>query len=168
MLSWPAVSPEKYADVVADLAASERSRLDLEARTIDAVAPGEQQPEVEHGLKTEKSSSGVTLGRHWRDAAGWFSYTLRTQPGVPQELIVTTYGFERGRTYDILVDGQVLASVAPNTDLRERFVDTTYPLPPSFVAAAKDGVLTVTFAAKPDARTASIFGLRLARTPTTP
>ena len=168
MLYWRTVSETDYPLVVAGLEASERRRLELEARTIDAVAPGEQQPEVEHAMKAENSGSGVMLGRHWRDAAGWFSYTMRTQPGVPQELIVTTYQLERGRTYDILVNGQVLASVSPGADSRERFVDTAYPLPPELVAAARDGVLTVTFAAKPGSRTASIFGLRLARSPAAP
>jgi len=163
MLYWRTVSAGKYPEVVADLETSERQRLELEARTIDAVAPGEQQPEVEHAMKSENSASGVTLGRHWRDATGWFSYTMRTQPGVPQELIVTTYDRERGRTYDILVNGQILASIQPNTDLRDRFLESSYPLSPDLVAAATDGVLMVTFAARPGSRTASIFGLRLVR-----
>jgi uncharacterized protein len=168
MLYWRTASAEKYPEVMAELAASERDRLDLEARTIDAVAPGEQQPEVEHGLTSEKSGSGAVLGRRCRDAAGWFSYKLRTQPGVLQELIVTTYERQRDRACDILVNGQILASIAPKTDLRDRFVDTTYPVPTEIVNAAKDGVLTVTFAAKQDLRTASIFGLRLVRTPAVP
>jgi len=163
MLYWRTVSAERYSAVVAGLEASERVRLELEARTVDRVAPGEQQPEVEHGLVAENSATGVTLDRHWRDATGWFSYKLKAAPGGPLELRVTYYRRERDRAFDLLVDGQVIAAVEPLQELRDRFDDVIYPLPPALVAAAPDGVLTVKFAARENSRTASIFDVRLVR-----
>jgi len=165
MLYWRSVSAEQYPAVVATLEVSERTRLELEARTLDRVAPGEQQPEVEHGLAAENSGTGLTLGRHWRDATGWFSYQLKTVPGVPVALRVTTYSRERGRKFNILVNDQILAAIEPNQELRDRFVDVTYPLPPALVAAAPDGVLTVKFVAQDKSRTASIFDVRLVQAP---
>ncbi len=162
MLYWRTVSAEKYPAVVAGLEASEHARLELESRTLDRVAPGEQQPEVEHGLAAENSGTGVTLGRHWRDATGWFSYTLKATQGAPQELRVTYYSRERGRAFNILVNGAVISAVEPIPQLRDRFVDVTYPIPPA-LAAAPAGVLTVKFAAKEKSRTASIFDVRLVK-----
>jgi len=165
MLYWRTVSAEKYPEVVAELEVSERSRLELDARTLDRVAPGEQQPEVEHGMAAENSASGVTLGRHWRDAGRWFSYTMRAKSNEPLQLLVTYYGHERGRAFDILVNGQMIASVESNKQLRDRFDVVAYQVPPAIVAAAPDGVLTVKFVAKDKSRTASIFDVRLVKVP---
>jgi uncharacterized protein len=167
MLYWRTVSAEKYPAVVAGLAAAERAQLELEARTLDRVAPGEQQPEVEHDLAAEGSDTGVMLGRHWRDATGWFSYRLKAPQGGPLELLVTYYHRERGRAFDLLVNGQIIATVEPNQQLRDRFGDVAYPLPPALVAAAPDGGLTVKFAAKAKSRTASVFDVRLVKKPET-
>jgi DUF1680 family protein len=168
MLYWRTVTVEQYPAVVAALEASERAQLELEARTVDRVAPGEQQPEVEHGMVAENSDTGVTVGRHWRAATGWFSYRMKAVPGTQLELRVTTYLREKGRAYDILVNGQVLASIEPNPQRHDRFVDAAYPLPPALVAAAPDDVLTVKFAAKEKSRTASIFDVRLVKTDSNP
>ena len=69
--------PDQYSAVVARLEAEERDRLALEARTIDRVPAGEQQPEVEHHVRSDGSTTGATNGRTWREANGWFSYELR-------------------------------------------------------------------------------------------
>ena len=49
---------QAYEGVVAQLKAQERSRLALEGRTLDRVSPGEQQPEVEHNVRSEGSTTG--------------------------------------------------------------------------------------------------------------
>lgn len=163
MLYWRTVTPEKYPELVAHMEASERARLELEARTIDRVSPGEQQPEVEHGLQGEGSRTGVTLGRHWRDATGWFSYRMRIESGVPQELLVTYSGREKDRNFDVLVNGRAVSSAETGREEHDQFIDVTYALPPELVASAQDGVLTVKFAAKEKSRTASVFDVRLIR-----
>ena len=85
VIYWRTVSAEKYPEVSAALEVSEKARLALEARTFDQVMPGEQQPEVDHQFQSEGSNSDVNLGRHWRDASGWFSYKIKAKPGVPLE-----------------------------------------------------------------------------------
>jgi DUF1680 family protein len=165
MIYWRTVPAEKYPEVVAALEASEQVRLELEARTIDQVTPGEQQPEVGHSLQAENSHTGVTLGRHWRDASGWFSYELKTPPGEPVELLVTYLGREKNRAWDISVNGRVIASPKSGDFTGDRFVDVAYPLPAALTAAAPGGVLTVKFAAREKSRTGSIFGVRLIRAP---
>src|SRR4029453_11957460 len=77
MIYWRAVAPRDYPKVVTELEAEEKQRLSLDRRTLDRVTPGEQQPEVEHKVQGEGATTGVTNGRSWRDASGWFGYELR-------------------------------------------------------------------------------------------
>lgn len=163
MLYWRTAKPEAYADVVAALNASERAQLELEARTVDFVAPGEQQPEVDHGFAAEASNSGMSLGRLWRDASGWFSYQMRAVTDAPLELIVTYHRQEHRREFEIYVNNQLLAAVNSGDDHRDQFVDVAYPIPPVLIASAPNGTLTVKFVAKAKSRTASIYGVRLAK-----
>ena len=165
MLYWRTVSAEKYPEVVAALEASEKGRLALEARTLDFVAPGEQQSEVEHGFAGEATRTGALQGRRSRDAAaGWFAYKLNPTAAGPAavglELIVTYDGGERDRAFDLLVNDRLVATVSSKGDQRNRFVDVAYPLPADLAGA---GTLTVKFAAKDKSRTASIYGVRLAK-----
>lgn len=163
MMYWRTVAPDKYAEVAAALEATEKARLALDARTLDLVSPGEQQPEVEHDMQSEGSTSGVNQGRRWRDASGWFSYRMKADASAPMELIVTYYADERGRRFDILVNDKPVANVSLNGRQRDRFVDVSYPLPPDVAAGAASGTLTVKFAAKERSRTGSIYSVRLVR-----
>jgi DUF1680 family protein len=163
MIYWRTVTTEKYPAVVAALETSERARLALEARTLDRVAPGEQQSEVEHGFAGEATRTGATHGLRWREAAGgWFSYTLNSASGggAALELIVTYDGSERDRRFDLLVNDRVIATVESKGGQRDRFVDVVYPVP---AVLAANGTLTVKFAAKEKARTAAVYGIKLAK-----
>ena len=46
--------------------------------TADKVICGEQQPESDHFIRLENSRTEDDEGIHWRDAAGWFSYRMKT------------------------------------------------------------------------------------------
>ena len=150
--------------MVTQLKAQEQSRLALEGRTLDRVSPGEQQPEVEHNVTVEGSTTGVNQGRLWREASGWFSYDLGTRgERRPLALIVTYSGGERGRRFEIRLDDRAIADVALDGREPDRFVDVTYPIPRDLVEAATDGTLTLTFAARPGSRTGGVYDVRLVR-----
>lgn len=163
MLYWRSVKPDDYADVVRTLEAQERERLALDARLLDQVAPGEQQPEVEHNYRGDDSDTGANLGRRWRDAGRWFGYELRTTPGIAAELRVTYFAADRNRRFDIVVNDTVVAEVALDGRTPDRFVETTYAIPQEITDAAADGKLTVKFVAKEKSRAGGIYGLRLLR-----
>lgn len=58
----------------------EAEALALEARTVDKVNCGEQQPEVDHAYKGEKSDSGYDDdGRFWRNTRSYISYQLQNK-----------------------------------------------------------------------------------------
>lgn len=164
MIYWRAVGAADYERVVARLREEERARLALEARTLDAVAPGEQQPEVEHNLRSDGSTTGVTHGRRWREATGFFSYDLRTGGARgPLDLRVTYLGGDRGRRFEVLAGDRAIASVSLDGRAPDRFEDVIYPVPADVVASAPGGVLTVRFAARPGSRTGGVYDVRLLR-----
>jgi len=165
MLYWRAVDAGGYDQVVARMKADEQARLAIERRTLDQVVPGEQQPEVEHNVRSEASTSGVTHGRQFREATGFFSYDLHagTARGQALELRVTYLAGDRGRRFDILAGDRPIAAVDLDGGDPDRFTDVTYPIPAEVVAAAPNGVLTVRFAAKPGSRTGGVYDVRLLR-----
>ena len=163
VIYWRSVPVEAYDDVVAALRDREKARLERDRRTLDRVSPGEQQPEVEHNVRSERSSTGTLHGRLWRDAGGWFSYDLRATARGPLTLSVTYWAGERGRAFDILVNDRRVASVALDGREPDRFAEAAYLIPADLVDAAPGGVLTVRFAATSGSRAGAVFDVRLLR-----
>ncbi|BET69073.1 glycoside hydrolase family 127 protein [Opitutales bacterium ASA1] len=164
MMYWGTATPARYEEVVAAQKAAEQERLALDARTLDQITPGEQQPEVEHRFAGSDTATGVHVGRTWRDAGGWFGYDLRVDSSRALQLIVTYDGGQRGRRFAIEVGGEVITEVETPGGRYEQFVDVAYDVPAELVArATKEGRMPVRFVAREGSRTASIYGLRLVR-----
>jgi len=109
-----------------------------EARIVDEMNFGEQQPEVDHGLVSDRSFTGDIRDKKWRDArdGGYFEFRMKVLPGLKQNLRCTYWGDDAGaRTFDILVDGKHLATQSLNHDAPGRFFDVDYPLPPELIAS---------------------------------
>ena len=143
------------------VAAEERRRAAREAATLDSVAIGEQQSEVEHDFSGETSQTGLAKDRRWRDGQS-FQYTLATQGEKAAELAVTYFGSDTGRTFDILVSGIVIATETLKGEKPDEFFEKTYPIPGQAMAKATNGRLTVKFVAK-EWTAGGIYGLRLTR-----
>lgn len=158
MLYWQLGSEADIAAMHANRAAEEKARLALEARTVDKVAPGQQQPEAEHSYKGKDAEAGVHRGRHWRHARGWFSYELRNPNAEGRVLRITFNGADAGRTFDILANGMVLATVKSDGAAGQVFVDVDYELPAN-VREAK--TIEVKFQAAPGSIAGGVFGIRL-------
>lgn len=144
---WELTTPEKIAAQKEKLAAEERSRAIREAATLDSIAVGEQQPEVEHGLQGEGMETGIHNGRRWRHGA-WIQYTLDPR-GEKEVLLSVTYsGDDRGRQFDILVNGTVIATQKLTGENPNHFIEKRYPIPSEILQAAGSGQLTVRFVVK--------------------
>ncbi len=63
----------------ARLKQQEAEALALDANTVDKVNCGEQQPEVDHAYKGEKSESGYDDERFWRRTRSFISYELQNR-----------------------------------------------------------------------------------------
>ena len=132
-------------------------------RTVDAIAPGEQQPEADHLMKSEKSTKGNSHGRSWRDArdGGYFSYVLSTEGKSGLTLRTTYWGNENGnREFDILIDGKTLATENLTGKWKKQtFIDVEYPIPADMLKGKKE--VTLTFRPKPGNTAGGVFYIRL-------
>jgi DUF1680 family protein len=144
---WQLTTKEKIAARQERLAAIERAKAVREAATIDSIAVGEQQPEVEHDLKGEGMESGIYNGRRWRHGA-WIQYTLDPRGARETVLAVTYSGDDGGREFDILVNGKVIATQKLTRENPNHFIEKRYPIPADIIQAAGNSRLTVRFAAK--------------------
>jgi uncharacterized protein len=163
MLYWMALTKLQYRSLLDSLANDEKVRLLLDESTIDQVAAGEQQPEVDHAMQSLGSLSGSSQDQLWREAGngGYFSYNLSTHGGSDLSLQVRYWGADWGtRKFDIYIDGEKLAT-EDNTGRwdQSRFFDIEYPIPGSMLAG-KDHV-RVKFQASPKNRTSAVYHIRL-------
>lgn len=76
---FPTFTNAAYAQQQARLRQQEAEALALEAITVDKVNCGEQQPEVDHAYKGEKSDSGYDDERFWRRTRSYFSYQFQNK-----------------------------------------------------------------------------------------
>ncbi|WP_337042264.1 glycoside hydrolase family 127 protein [Emticicia sp. 17c] len=74
---FPAFTQKAYAEQQLKTKQKETELLAIEAQTIDKVNCGEQQSEVDHLYKGEKSSSGYDDEQFWRATRAYFSYQLQ-------------------------------------------------------------------------------------------
>ena len=159
---WQHATPANFERMRAENAAREADRLALDARTIDQVAPGEQQPESDHFFKGEGIDAGVNGGRHWRHASKWFSYELKDPKGEAKLLRLSFARADAGRRFDIEVNGVLLTEVTLAKDAAQEFYTVDYALPAA-ILQAKPNALSVRFVAKPGSIAGGLYGLRLLR-----
>ena len=163
MLYWLNLTADEYAATAARLKAEEAERLALDARTVDAVNTGEQQPEADHFMDAAKSNTGYSKDRPWRDAddGGHITYRLKPAGLDSLSLMVTYWGNEKGkRTFDILIDDTVIATENLSGKWNEdRFVDVSYAIPASLLTGRESVALT--FRPHAGNRAGAIFNIRL-------
>ncbi|WP_153799776.1 glycoside hydrolase family 127 protein [Foetidibacter luteolus] len=137
MLYWMALSNAGYRSYLDSIAAEEKEMVALQNRTVDFVAPGEQQPEVDHALQSDKSRKGNAHDQFFREAFedGYFSYNLSTNKESSLTLIIRYWGAEWGsRKFDIYIDDEKLVT-EDNTGRwnQSKFFDIKYAIPGAMV-----------------------------------
>ena len=152
-----------YSDQAEGVEKTHQARLALDAQTIDQVAPGEQQPESDHGFKGEGAENGVAPAGRWRHARQWFSYLLDDPKAEARTLRLSFAAGDAGRRFDLFVNGQLIAEIElARPDAAGDIYMRDFPLPPALVSAAH-GKLNVKFVAKPGSIAGGLYGLRLLR-----
>lgn len=161
MVYWPVTTPAGLAARKEEIRRRDAEKRALEARTVDQVTPGEQQPESDHSFESDRSETGLHRNRHWRHAAGWFSYQLRNPNRAARMLRVTYSGGDKNRQFVILVNGAPLAKVALEGNPQRDFYDVDYPLPAALSRADAATTLTVRFEAAPGSTAGGVYDVRL-------
>jgi hypothetical protein len=114
---------------------------------LDSVAIGDPHSETDHAFTGESTQTGIFNNRRWRDGAA-FQYTLNTRGEKAADLVVTYWGGDGGRVFDVLANNTLLATQQLNNEKPGVFFDRRYPIPTEVIAAAKDGRVTIKFIAK--------------------
>jgi hypothetical protein len=133
----------------------------------DTVEPGFQQSEVNHSYAGEFSEVGDFKDRKYRHASGekgCIGYTMDVDAKVRMELVVTYFGGDAGRSFDIFVDGEklVTTTLAFKGGERGRFNDVVYVLPLSRTQGKK--IVRVEFRGnKATSWVGGLFGLTMRR-----
>lgn len=136
-------------------------RKKLEALTYDFVQPGEMQPERDHNFKGDSVYIDVMKDRKARVAnrGGWFSFDMKVMTGQPMALVVDYWGgYTGGKTFDILVNDQKIATENISGKKDGAFIDVKYPIPDSLTLTRN--MITVKFAGHVGHRTGPVFGVR--------
>ena len=144
--------------------AAEAHRRDLEARTVDFARIGEMQPERDHHLRSEYCDVRGANGRGFRTPleGGWFELTLKVHPAAPMDLVMTYWGNERVKPeFDLLVDGEHLATETAPHDRPNEFFDEVHSLPEDVTKGKLS--ITLRVAAIPGKRAGSVSGARTVR-----
>lgn len=165
MVYWMWLNDTQYSNYLDSLSAVETERIDLQGRTVDYVAPGEQQPEADHLIERQNSGTGNTQDEFWRDArnGGWFSYVMSTNSETGLSLHVRYWGAEWGnRKFSIYIDDALLVT-EDNTGRwnQSRFFNIEYPIPDEMLKGKKS--VRVRIQALPGNTAGAVHYLRLVR-----
>lgn len=157
---WDLYSEQTWA---AKAAALEQEKADyarmLEA-TFDLVQPGDPVSEKAHNQKGERTTTGRFEDRQNRESReGWFSYDLKIMMGQPMALVVDYFGgFPGNKTFDILVNHQVIATENISNKEDGAFIRETYPIPDELTVNKPS--ITVKFQARPAHMAGPVFAVR--------
>lgn len=158
LLYSPLQSPRGYANYLQQLQQQQLAMQRLAIRTIDAVQPGEQQPEVEHQLQGELTQSGANGERRWRDSQAWFSYVLQDPQHEANTLQLTLFSGDAGRRFRVLLNRQLLAEVTIEAR-PEAFYTVRLPIPRPVVSTS----LNIRFEAALGSVAGGLYEVRLLR-----
>lgn len=161
---WDVFTPANWAVEQKNYEAEKIKQQELEVRTSDLMRFGEMQPERDHNFTGMNEATGEEHQRKWRmaDNGGYLSYELRTDPNVHHTLINTYWGMDnRGRVFDIMVDGVKLATEDLNKYKESRFYTISYDIPIELTKGRSK--VTIKLLAKPNNSAGPVYGSRMVK-----
>lgn len=105
-------SKEEYKEKQALLKQQEIDALAIEAKTVDKINCGEQQPEVDHLYKGEKSNSGYDEGKFWRNTRSYISYQLQNKKNAGEFLEISVLDDLKLENISILINDKPVDMVS--------------------------------------------------------
>jgi DUF1680 family protein len=158
---WDMFTEESWKGKQAEYKAQIERKKKLEEMTVDFAQPGEMQPEREHNFKGENTRAGSLKNKKFRESReGWFSFDMKVFMGQPMALVVEYWGgFPGSKTFDILVDGEKIATENISNKKEGQFVDIKYDIPDELTFGKRK--ITVKFEAHEGNMAGPIFGVRI-------
>lgn len=132
----------------------------IESMTIDLVQAGEKEQEQAHNFQGERTNAGMFQERRNRESReGWFSFDMKVIPNQQNVLVVEYWGgFPGSKTFDILVDGQKIATENISNKKDGYFIQEQYAIPAELVKGKAK--VTVRFQAHPGHMAGPVFDIR--------
>jgi len=144
----------------------------LDAITIDLVNPNEQQPEIEHKMKSQNSHSDYSseAGKGWREVIneGYFSYEMNVDPDKQMYLVVTYWGSDKEcfidgercvREFNISVNDSLISEELLNEDKPYALFDKFYTIPKELTKGKSK--IEVKFESAKGKIVGRVFGVRI-------
>ena len=152
-------SPAEWTAKLSERDAERKRLADIERRTVDTFRPGEMQSERDHTFVGQNVETGDNGGRKWRHAfnGGWFQFQLAVDSEVDNDLVLTFWGSDSGRTFDVLADGTKLKTITLNGSHAGQFFDQTLAL------GRRAHFVTIRFLAHPGNFAGGLYGARVVR-----
>jgi hypothetical protein len=133
----------------------------LESVTFDFLQFGEMQPERDHNLKGDSIEIFDFKDRKYRVAhrQGWMSFDMKVANETPMALVFEYWGgFTGGKTFDILVNGEKIATENISSKADGRFIDIQYDIPRKLIEG--EDFISVKLAPHTGNRAGPIFNAR--------
>ena len=161
---WDYFTKNEWIERQAAYEADKKKQKELDERTIDIMRLGEMQPERDHNLKaSEQSYAEIALGRGGREVrkGGFFSFEMKVLPDVESVLLLSYLGDDKGRAFDILIDGVKIATQELKGAEAGRFFDVEYPIPMELLKGKTK--VEVKIQAPPNRTAGRVFSPRMLR-----
>ncbi len=138
-------------------------RKNLEKTTIDFFQPGEMQPERDHNMKGDRTNPGSFKDRPFRETrGGWFSVEMKCDPDRSNRIVAEYWGgFPGAKTFDIIVEGTVIATENISNRKDGEFIFVEYPVPAELTKGKKK--VNIRIEAHKGNMAGPLFGLRTVR-----
>jgi len=161
---WDYFTEPEWAARQKEYEDEKRREKEIAEITIDELRVGEMQPERDHALTaSDRSYVSDAIGRKGREArtGHHFQFDMKVDPEQPNQLLLTYIGDDKDRIFDLLADGQRLATVEWGGGKTGKFYDVAYPIPVEITKGRSK--LTIRVEANHGKTAGRVFGVRTIR-----
>jgi hypothetical protein len=158
---WDMYNEENWSAREQEIRVRAEQQKKIEEMTIDRVQMGDSLDEGDHQYQGEKTWTREFKGKNYREAdrGGWFSVDLEVYRGQPMALVVEYWGgFPGSRTFDILLDGRILATENTSNKADGEFISEQYDIPDEWTVDKTS--VTVTLKPQDGHRAGPVFTIR--------
>lgn len=158
IIYWAQATREEVEALQQKIEEAEKERMILESVSVDKVVCGEQQPESDHFIESQRSDIGDVEGVHFRDARGWFSYQLRNVGQNGRQLRVAFTGAKWPREAEVWIGDVKVGEIKTTGEDLNKTLVREFNVPENFKSA---DTFRVRISAKGNSTTPRIFEVRL-------
>ena len=131
---------EDYKEKQALLKQQEIEAMAIEANTVDKINCGEQQPEVDHHYKGEKSDSGYEEDGFWRNTSSYISYQMVNKNLEGKFIEISFLGDFKTDNLDVFINEKPAEIIAKKDKIIQFKLDNTQII--NLKIKSKDGKKT--------------------------